>query len=229
MEAIPWGKVSIEKLVSQLVEKFTDFSWNLYDGVKDEYPYEVTYLDCKLSRKMRSRFCMKDWEIFIKSSLKSEVDNLLQNFGSSISLWEETSSVNEFLEEFKTLLCNKLITASGWGVSKLTKVLHRKRPRLIPILDSKVQDVYCLRRMDLRGPQPQKRIERGIVTLQEFRKELMHHLQEIQKIAYLAHKANPSIIPVELTPVRCLEALIYWRGLSFDFLFSSQPPANKLT
>ena len=219
MEAIQWTKANPKELAKDLIDKFIAFPWDQYDGVKDNRPNEVTLLDCAISVCMGSRFNREgnydDWKTF-EQYLKPSTDSFLSKFDCSISLEENTSSVPQFLREFEGL-CHQLPIAPNWRVAKLTKVLHRKRPRLIPMLDAVVQMTYCFgpksKLWENRYPEnKEESIDRSIAALHELRKELMLHLDTIQQVIYLAHEMGPSTVPNSISCVRCLESLVYWRN-----------------
>jgi len=223
MEAIEWGKIDINDLVNSLISKFDlsqgGFPWDWYDGVTDPCPEEVTLADCALSICMGSNFRqdseVKDWDT-LRSRLKSNIDNLLRSFDTSIVLWQDTPEVKAFLNDFQKLL-DMLLDAHNWGVAKLTKVLHRKRPPLIPMLDSRVQNAYLFGPLS-RGLWPKEdvvkreSIKRAKQVVNDFLEELKAHMNDLREIIRLAHIKEPSSVPIDISPVRCLEALVYWRN-----------------
>ena len=117
-------------------------------------------------------------------------------------------------QERETLieLMEQTARAPGWASATLTKVLHRKRPNLVPMLDSIVRKAYCFGpRSDLWRDQELNVLDNSIAALQEFRTELINHLSEIKEAIQLASDKAPQIVPAIISPVRCLEALVWWR------------------
>ena len=223
MEVIPWNKVTPKELAQNLVDKLKAFPWDQYDGVIDNHPNEITLLDCVVSLCMNSNFRYDsesnymDWnELSIK--MKSNIDNFLSTFNNSLSLEEDSPATLQFLKDLELMfwqLNNKNV--AGWRVAKLTKALHRKRPKLIPMIDSRVCMAYCF------GPKSNlwkdeykltktESISHSIAALHELRKELMTHVDAVKQIIYLAHEISPSIVPDYISNLRCLESLVYWRN-----------------
>lgn len=167
---------------------------------------------------MGSYFCqdnqVKDWDV-LESQLKPSIDNLLKRFDTSIALWEDTPEIEAFLAEFQTLL-SRLLSARNWGVAKLTKVLHRKRPNLIPMLDSRLQKAYLFGPLS-EGLWPREDVSKGESikrarqVIDDFRDELKAHLNRLREVALRAHTKDPSLVPINVSPVGCLEAIVYWR------------------
>ena len=222
MEAIPWTRESIDKLGDDILHKFGEFPWSWYDGIPDPNPDEVSLADCALSICMGSNFRqdtdVKDWDVFM-DTLKPWIDSLLRGFGSSVRLWDDSSEVDNFLDEFKTSL-QTLLRAPNWRVARLSKTLHRKRPALIPMLDSRVQNAYLFGPLseglwpndDEDQVDKKASISRAEHALDDFVVELKTHLGEIEEIIAIAHKKAPHVVPRILSPVRCLESLVYWRN-----------------
>ena len=223
MEAIPWTRTNLDTLVRDITDKFEDFPWSWYDGIPDPNPDEVTLADCAISICMGSNFRqdteVKDWDA-LKGTLKPLIDSLLSRFGSSVQLWDDNPAVDNFVTEFKTCL-QAVVPVYNWGVAKLSKTLHRKRPTLIPMLDSRVQNAYLFGPLsEGMWPNDEDRVDkkvsirRGEQALDDFVAELKTHLVEIEDVIADAHKKSPHVVPRSLSPVRCLESLVYWRNTS---------------
>jgi hypothetical protein len=69
---------------------------------------------------------------------ESELNGLLADVGSTVPLWELTDPVYDAA----TALWQRLLKVDGVGPTRASKLMSRKRPRLIPILDGRVQDFY---------------------------------------------------------------------------------------
>ncbi len=134
------------------------------------------------------------------------------------NLWQARESINEALavippsleltasesevpwDALETLLRRSIVP---WvRIATATKILHRKRPKLIPVLDSVLQGYYWERcRTALRGLEEW---ERGVAMMRKFRDDLMHCKPTID---YLCNRLEQD--RKLLTPVRVLEALIW--------------------
>lgn len=87
----------------------------------------------------------------------------------------------------------------AWGVwiPVATKVLHRKRRRLIPMLDTVVVDHY----LKAFG---ERKLRSSATALGWFRDDLLASLSELKGLEERLHSAG-----FQLTPVRILEILIW--------------------
>jgi hypothetical protein len=88
----------------------------------------------------------------------------------------------------------------GVGYSKMTKALHRKRPALIPILDSVVQKY--LEDDDLRAPAPFA--ERALGLVRGYKRDLDRNRTALQAV-----RAELTRRGYTLTDVRILDLLIW--------------------
>ena len=202
-----WSK-SDEALAADVVERFRRWPWSQYDGVADAEPRRVTLLDGLVSAVLESHFVYgnstNDWPSFVHS-LMGPTTELLDRFGPDVELWADTPKTRDAVEALTQLV---LLTepVHHWGPEKLTKVLHRKRPRLVPILAPCVVRRY--------QPPPRDRAEKhdelvaACEALILFREETARHLARLEEIVRRAAAQDPALAP--MTPVRCLDALVYW-------------------
>jgi hypothetical protein len=110
-------------------------------------------------------------------------------FLSSQNLWSAEFVPERLLALFASVL------RKGVGISRATKVLHMKRPHLIPVCDS-----YVLRSMGITGEDGAASVAL-IEHLRDQRKELMPLLQDLQsRLRNAGH---------ERTLVRIMDALIW--------------------
>jgi hypothetical protein len=130
---------------------------------------------------------------------RGEIERALRKIRTDASLAAATNSV-PWLP--LTRLFEAFADIRGVGVSKMTKALHRKRPALIPMLDSVVQAHLTMG--DLRTPAPGSFAERAIALVRSYKRDLDRNrlpLREIQE--ELASRAY------RLTEVRILDLLIW--------------------
>ena len=89
----------------------------------------------------------------------------------------------------------------GVGFSKMTKALHRKRPALIPILDSVVQAYLAI------DDPPDSFSEHGLALVRRYKEDLDRNRSALRSIRRaLATRGH------ELTEVRILDVLIWETG-----------------
>jgi hypothetical protein len=133
---------------------------------------------------------------------RGEVDRALRRIHPDASLADATSSIPWIP---LTLLFNAFADIRGIGFSKMTKALHRKRPSLIPMLDSVVQTY--LTRDDPRMRSAWSFGERATALVRSYKRDLdrnrtvLHEIQ--QELASRKYR---------LTEVRILDLLIWSTG-----------------
>jgi Family of unknown function (DUF6308) len=130
---------------------------------------------------------------------RTEIENALRRVHPDASLAEATSSIPWAP---LTRLFDAFADIRGVGFSKMTKALHRKRPALIPMLDSVV--VAYLTRADPGTASSGSFGERATTLVRSYKRDLDRNrsvLQEVQR--ELASRAY------RLTEVRILDLLIW--------------------
>jgi hypothetical protein len=130
---------------------------------------------------------------------RGEVEAALGQLDPDASLMDATSSIPWTP---LTRLFDAFADIHGVGFSKMTKSLHKKRPALIPMLDSFVQE-YLTRDLP-RTSSPASFGERATALVRSYKHDLDRNrsaLQEIQRA--LAERGY------QLTEVRILDLLIW--------------------
>jgi hypothetical protein len=130
---------------------------------------------------------------------RGEIEQALGQLDPDASLMDATSSIPW---ASLTRLFDAFADIHGVGFSKMTKALHRKRPALIPMLDSVVQE-YLTRDLP-RTSSPASFGERATALVRSYKQDLDRNrsaLQEIQRA--LARREY------QLTEVRILDLLIW--------------------
>ena len=130
---------------------------------------------------------------------RGEIEGALRNVRPDTSLADATGSIPWIP---LTRLFDAFADIRGVGFSKMTKALHRKRPALIPMLDSVVQ--AYLTRDDPGTPSPGSFGERATALLCSYKQDLDRNrwvLHELQR--ELASRTY------RLTEVRILDLLIW--------------------
>jgi hypothetical protein len=207
MKKLPWELKKPESLAQDLVAMFRKWPWSQYDGVRDPNPQQVTILDAVVSVVLESNFVYGSEENHWRSLGASRVasDAFLQEFGLDLALWELVPEVARAVDQLSNLILG-LEQSHEWGASKFTKVLHRKRPRLVPILDSVLVGAFD----DSRPSEEGKRegLVRSCIVLVMFRQEIISHRALLEDAIGIAVDSLPAIRAITL--VRAAEALIYW-------------------
>ncbi len=137
---------------------------------------------------------------------RREIERALRKIQPHASLAAATSSV-PWLP--LTRLFDAFADIRGVGFSKMTKALHRKRPALIPMLDSVVQAYLTMG--DLRTRAPGSFGERATVLVRSYKRDLDRNRSTLREIqGELASRTY------RLTEVRILDLLI-WSHEHRDF------------
>lgn len=145
-----------------------------------------------INSTMRARSAHADWAALIKRGALpplAAVDMRLDLFATPDSTWKGEHVAERLARLFETVI------GPGIGISRATKVLHIKRPRLIPVCDS-----YVLRLMGIPGDGSLGAvalIEHLRTVRSELRPTLVAMQRELRKQGY------------ERTLVRIADALIW--------------------
>ena len=130
---------------------------------------------------------------------RGEIERALRTIHPDASLTDATSAIPWIP---LTQLFDAFADIRGVGLSKMTKALHKKRPALIPILDSIVQ--AYLRRDDSASRSPGSFGERATALVHSYKRDLdrnqpvLHEIQlELARRGYV------------LTEVRILDLVIW--------------------
>jgi len=138
---------------------------------------------------------------------RREIERALREIDPAASLADATSSIPWIP---LTRLFDAFADIRGIGFSKMTKALHRKRPALIPMLDSVVQ-AYLTTRDDLGAGSSESFGARATALVRIYKQDLDRNrsaLRELQR--ELASREY------RLTEVRILDLLI-WSVSQVDF------------
>jgi len=169
-----------------------------YDGVMPADPDQITDEDRRIANQIAARMSAKTWAQILGQSIAQVGDWALLN----MSDFEWQSRKKVIHEVLRVLLRHP-----GIGVARLTKALHRKRPKLIPICDSAV--------LDALGVGAGNKADRIIACMDRLRivgRKQLSRLRELRKLS--------KQLGAEMTELRILE-LLYW------VQFGPFPPANQ--
>jgi Family of unknown function (DUF6308) len=170
-----------------------------YSGEADSSasPESFDESDLRLANRGGARISAVEIEAILER--RDEIERTLRNVRSDASLADSTSSIPWIP---LTGLFDAFADVRGVGFSKMTKALHRKRPALIPILDSVVQTYL---KTDDPGTRSSGSFgERAIELVRSYKRDLDRNrsvLQEVQR--ELASRTY------RLTEVRILDLVIW--------------------
>lgn len=182
-KGICWGQS--ESNLAYYLQRFNRFP--VYDGVMPTELDQITDEDRRLANKIAARMSAKTWAPVVSETIAQVGDWDLLNMSDF-----EWQSRKEVIHQVLGIL----LRHRGIGAARLTKALHRKRPKLIPICDNVV-----LRAL---GVEPGNKADRIIACMDRFRvvgRKQQSRLQELRKLSRQ--------LGAEMTELRILEVL-YW-------------------
>jgi DNA-directed RNA polymerase subunit RPC12/RpoP len=168
-----------------------------YDSMMPSDPDQITDEDRRIANQLAARMSAEIWAQIVGQSIEKIGDWDLLNM--SDSEWQNRKKVI-----YQVL--GVLVEYPGIGIARLTKALHRKRPRLIPVCDSVV--------LNALGVATGNKADRIIACMDGLRivgRKQLSRLHELRKLS--------KQLGAEMTELRILE-LLYW------VQFGPFPPAN---
>lgn len=169
-----------------------------YDGVMPSDPDQITDEDRRIANQIAARMSAKVWAQITSQSIAKIGDWDLLNM--SDFKWQNRKEVI-----YQVL--DVLVGHPGIGVARLTKALHRKRPKLIPVCDNVV--------LNALGVCASNKADRIIICMDRLRIVGRKQLSRLQELRTLSKQRGS-----EMTELRILE-LLYW------VQFGPFPAANQ--
>lgn len=211
-------RVSPEFEIPDPSNKLLEFlrnEWELYDKVEVAHDSTLTLYDILLSVMMNSRL---DTAAKVRSiwEKKASVETALARIPPGAALtdqdvpWDALSALTDAFCSIKFA-----------GPAVATKILHKKRPALIPIVDSVVGEYLrrCREEPYPRGTSAGWRVTKGIKV---FREQLVRCLPDIERLCDVAASARMGV-----TPVRAFEILIWIQCEPNGYYRPESEPAHQ--
>lgn len=179
------------------ITRFMEREYELYDGIDTPHDSTLSLQDILISIMMNSRLDTAD-KVRSIWDRKASVETALAKIPNNIALEDDTIPWDDLRALFDAFCCIR------WAKEAVTtKILYRKRPKLIPMIDSKVANYLNEHNEEPRprGMTPGKMLVRDMMY---FRKLLLGSLTEINDIRNLLEVQK---FPV--SAVRVLEVLIW--------------------
>lgn len=171
-------------------------AYSRYETADSSGPMSFDERDLRSANRGGARISAAEIEAILER--RSEIERTLRQIHPEASLAEAESSIPWVP---LTLLFSAFGDIRGVGFSKMTKALHRKRPALIPMLDSVVQ-AYLTR--DDRPAHSGSFGEDATVLVRRYKRDLDRNLSTLhwlqQELARRTYR---------LTEVRLLDLLIW--------------------
>jgi len=181
------------------LHKFAEEEFAYYDGIVDGSPNEITPVDVLatygVNSQIRSAFRVRD----IHRGMTDRCQTLLAALPVNLELTDE-----DWKPGIVENLLDEACSIRGVLTAVATKVLHRKRRALIPMLDSVVLAHYLDKRDLNRSQDKQNAASVGMKALRKFRTDLIDSSDVIAEIRDGLGKAG-----YPLSRLRILEILVW--------------------
>jgi hypothetical protein len=142
---LPSG-LQIETPLSRL-RRFCAEEYAFYDAVVDDDPAHVTPVDVAITIAVNSFVNTATRLREIQRGMAAACDAILPTIPTEATLGDDAAAVDQL-----SALLEAAVSVRGVLVPVATKVLHRKRPSLVPMLDQVILDHY----LDATGRTPWK-------------------------------------------------------------------------
>jgi len=186
--------------LSNLRERIREYvRVEIYQGYDDQHSVdnEITQRDIRVANKLFARIGDNVAQKIVNNNfLRTKLAVVEDKELSSVNGWDiKRRNISLLLSEF----CN----IAGVGLAVATKILHLKRPHLLPILDSfviellygiKIQDIY----------DKSKLCSIGMQAIDDIRKDLQNN-----SAAFTLLQSKLTDLPIPLTTVRLYDILIW--------------------
>jgi hypothetical protein len=189
------GGVEVENPLEVALEFLGAYS--SYDGYESSGPASFDESDLRLANRGGARISTAEIAAILER--QGEIERALRRVRADASLAAAPSSIPWIP---LTRLFDGFADIRGIGFSKMTKALHKKRPALIPMLDSVVQ--AYLTRDDPSIPSSGSFGERATALVRSYKRDLDRNRSALHELRQeLASRTY------ELTEVRILDLLIW--------------------
>jgi hypothetical protein len=189
------GGVEVENPLELALEFLAAYS--SYEGYDSSGPASFDESDLRLANRGGARISAA--EIAAILGRRGEIERALRKVHPDASLAAPTSAVPWIP---LTLLFDAFADIRGIGFSKMTKALHRKRPALIPMLDSVVESY--LTSDDAATRSAASFGERATALVRSYKRDLDRNRSSLQAV-----QEELASREYRLTEVRILDILIW--------------------
>ncbi len=199
--------VVIRNAVALIKEKFNWFAWEWYDGVATD-PHAIEPVDFSITIAMNSRATAGRMKAFMER--RRQLEERLARVPEDVRLAKDTpASVLQAAADLFDEACQ----AVGTKLALASKVLHRKRPLLIPMLDKVVVNGHYWLVLD--GPTPPRWFDttwlkngawsNPTMYMRVMAEELDGNRDSLQEL----RRRLPPEAPTSVSDVRLLEATLH--------------------
>jgi len=168
-----------------------------YDTADHSGPRSFDESDLRLANRGGARISAAEISAILER--RAQIERALRQIGPDVSLMEASAAIPWIP---LTRLFDGFADIRGVGFSKMTKALHRKRPALIPMLDSIVQGYLVTYGAETAADDSFG--ERGIALVRSYKRDLDRNAQALRRI-----KRGLSSRGLRLSEVRILDIVIW--------------------
>jgi hypothetical protein len=209
---------SIEEASTRML-RFCREEYAYYDGIPDVAPDSIEPVDVLATLSMNSFVNDAAKVRRVHRGIAGRCDSILPRIPVDADLMSFDADLREFHE-----LIHAAVQAPGVLIPVATKVLHRKRPGFIPMLDNVVVSHYAgfLKKPELMEKSQSKQFAASVAVevTHAFREDLSRCALPIAKIrTWLSDHG------FELSPLRILEVLI-WTETERNGYYRDSPPRS---
>jgi cyclic pyranopterin monophosphate synthase len=174
-----------------------DHSYRHYDSANVPADNRLTEEQVRVANKLIARMGPSGVNRFLDAG--TCIGEALARIPPSASLESDWSEL--LANAFRDLL--SCVVGPGIGLARATKVFHKKRPSLIPILDSEIFR-YCARAIQQDGKKlPAGEVDKALVAMQVLRSDMIGNSGVLHSLAE----------KYALSPLRVLDIIIWaWSG-----------------
>jgi len=185
--------------------RFGRDEWPYYDGIPDRDPMRILPDDVQVTVSMNSFVNTATKVREVHQGLSRRWESMLRE----VPVDAEISSYDPDLSVARDLL-HAACTLRGVLLATATKVLHRKRPGYMPMLDSVIINAYCDAKgrsaLKSRSQKGEHAASVGVFVMRAFREDLEAAPSGVER----AIDATASV-KAPMTPVRALDVAV-WMG-----------------
>lgn len=214
----PLGRKLRKQALTLARDKFKECPWHFYDGVRDHSPNALVWGDLAITRVMSSGISGKVIREVMDRFNAGNGNAILRSIPEDYDLVEGAEADEAIYRRIRSLF--DILEGDFARTSRVAKILCRKRPRAIPMLDRLVEtfiSASCKTWRNDKGIMPHwmdenwnrgdiSKIER---TLHLIRSDAKYHLEDLRDIRQTLSKDTVTQVPPNASLLRIWEAIIY--------------------
>ena len=160
----------------KVIISYWEREWGFRDYDKTRLPENNSFTEEQIrlviqaSNKLKARIPYKNEDKVIKPILqkKNEIESELALIPNDVNILDDYEKIP--WEYVKSLL--NIFSIKYLGLARKTKILHKKRPNIIPILDSILESRYCVPILKAKNLYAIEEAERAINCIKELKEDI---------------------------------------------------------